>query len=235
MLTWVIAIAGVAEATAVVIAVLYAKGQLVELRKSREETTRPFVVVDFDISQTMIFLKVRNMGQSIAKNVTFRFSPSLESTWEDKNSDFTPSGKYRVEELDIFANGIPSLAPGKEHSTILDQTLTRIPAKLQTRYDVDVSFDAPNGKRYTDRQTISLDTYLGLVRVESKGVHEIAKALEDITREVKRWGASGSGLRIVTEEDMRQRYQRFLEMQDQVPDPDNSDETDEDEAEDEAA
>lgn len=44
MVTWFVAVATVVEAAAVVLAVLYAKGQLSELRAAREETTRPFVV-----------------------------------------------------------------------------------------------------------------------------------------------------------------------------------------------
>lgn len=211
MVTWFVAGATVVEAAAVVIAVLYAKGQLAELRASREETTRPFVVVDLDVARTMIFLTVKNIGQSIAKNVRFRFSPELESTWDGKRSELTESGEYRVAELDIFANGIPSLAPGKEHSTVFDQTLTRLPVVLPKRYDVEVSFDAPSGRRFTDRQTLSLDTYLGLTHVEKKGVHEIAKTLDDIKREIKGWGASGGGLRVATDDDIRARFARFME------------------------
>lgn len=61
---------------------------------------------------------------------------SLRAHWDGKRSELTESGEYRVADLDIFANGIPSLAPEKEHSTNFDQTLTRLPAELPKRYEV---------------------------------------------------------------------------------------------------
>jgi hypothetical protein len=190
--TWVFAIAAVVEAGAVVAAVIYAKGQLDELRTTREQTTRPFVVLDLETWQTIATLKIKNIGQSIATNVNFKFTPELSSTFDDTMG----GGDYRLSEIEVFARGIASLPPGRELSTLLDQIPQRIEAGLPSRYDVEISFDAPNGKRYTDRQTLSLDTHMGLTRVERKGVHEIAKTLEDIKRELGKWGASGGGLRV---------------------------------------
>lgn len=206
MVTWFVAGATVVEAAAVVIAVLYAKGQLGELRDSREETTRPFVVIDFDAWKTLIYLKVKNVGQSIARNVTFKFSPPLESTWDGKHGE----GEYRVAELEMFAAGIPSLAPAKEHSTIFDQFPDRLPAGLPNRYDVEVSYEGPNGRKYTDRQTLSLDHYVGLLRAEQKGLHDLATTLDKLLREIKRWGASGGGLRVATDADLQARITRFM-------------------------
>jgi hypothetical protein len=216
--TRVFAIAAVIEAAAVVAAVIYAKRQLDELRDAREETTRPFVVLDLETWQTIATLKVRNIGQSIARNVSFSFSPPIKSTFDRRMGD---GDSYVLAEIEMFANGIPSLAPGTEHSTLLDQVPTRLEAGLPNRYEVEVSFDAPNGRRYTDRQTLSLDTHIGLTRVERKGAHDSAKYLEDIAREVKRWSAfgAGSGLRIVTEADMQVRYERFLENQSEPEEP----------------
>src|SRR5262245_61127532 len=121
--TWVIATAAVIEAAAVVAAVIYAKGQLAELRDAREEASRPFVVIDLEAAQTIATLKVRNIGQTIARNVTFRFSPTLMSTF-----DGNMGGGYHLLEIDMFANGIPSLAPGRELSTLFDQVPARIEA-----------------------------------------------------------------------------------------------------------
>lgn len=209
MATWLIAIAALIQTGAVVIAALYAKRQLGELRNTREETTRPYVVLDVEAWQTIATLKVKNIGQTIARNVTFRFTPELASTFDRDRG----GGDYVLAEIEMFARGIPSLAPGRELSTLLDQVPARIEAGLPNRYEVEISFAAPNGRQYTDRQVVSLDTLIGLTRVERKGLHEIAKSLDDIKREVKRWSAwgGGSGLRIVTERDMRRRYEDFLE------------------------
>jgi len=232
MATWFVFAATVVEAAAVVIAVLYAKGQLDELRVSREDTTRPFVVVDLDARQTIAFIKVKNFGQSIAKNVRFKFAPALMSTFDGRKDEH---GDYRLAEIDMFANGIPSLAPGKEHSTILDQVPLRIGAGLPNRYEVAVTYAGPTGTTYTDRQTISLDTHIGLTRVERKDVHDIARYLEEINREIKKWGAMGGGLRVANDEEYRARFADHFKPE---PPPDDQSEghaDDEDASEAEAA
>jgi hypothetical protein len=202
MSTWFVVAATVVEAAAVVIAVVYAKGQLDELRESREDTTRPFVVVDLDSRHTIAFIRVTNFGLSIARNVTFTFTPALESTFDDKKGN----GEYRLAKIDIFANGIPSLAPRRELSTILDHVPPRIQAGLPKRYEVDVSYEGPKGTRYTDRQTINLDTHTTLTRIERKDVHDVARYLEEINREIKKWGAMGGGLRAVNDEEYTARF-----------------------------
>jgi hypothetical protein len=203
----IIAAATVIEAVAVVAAVIYAKRQLKEFRDAREETTRPFVVIDLETARTIATLKVRNIGQTIARNVTFRFTPPIESTFDSTRG----GGQYILGEIELFARGLPSLAPGRELSTLLDQVPARIEAGLPSRYDVDVSYDGPNGKRYTDRQVVSLDALIGLTRVERKDVHDAAKSLEDIRDEIKRWTALGRGLRVVTEADLRRRHEALME------------------------
>lgn len=213
--TWLIATGALIQAGAVVFAALYAKGQLAEFRESREQTTRPFVVIDLETWQTIATLKIKNIGQTIARNVRLSFSPTLTSTFDGQMG----GGSYHLIEIDMLANGIPSLAPGRELSTLFDQVPQRLEAGLPNRYEVKLTYEGPNGKNWTDDQVLSLDTHIGLTRVERKGAHEIAKSLAEIAREVKRWSAfgGGSGLRIVTEADMRERYERFLESQAEEP------------------
>jgi hypothetical protein len=179
------------------------------------------VVIDFDAWQTLIYLRVKNIGQSIARNVTFKFVPPLDSTWDGKQAE----GEYRLAELQMFAAGIPSLAPGKEHSTIFDQFPDRLPAGLPNRYEVEVCYEGPNGTKYTDLHALSLDHYVGLLRVEQKGLHELATTLDKIRREIGRWGASGGGLRVATDADVQARFTRFKEAResrsDELTDPDD--------------
>lgn len=146
----------------------------------------------------------------------------LACTWDDKKG----GGSYRLSKIEMFSNGIPSLPPGQELSTLLDQIPVRLEAGLPNRYEVEVSYDGPNGRRYTESQTLSLETHLGLTRIERKDVHDVAKALEEIKKEIKRWSAfgGGSGLRIVTEEDMRRRYERFFRDQSGGTDDDSKSE-----------
>ena len=62
--------------------------------------------------------------------------------------------------------------------------------------------------------TPSLDTHVGLTRIERKGEHQIAKALHDMFREMKQWDATGGGLRVVTDADLQKRHERWIELRD---------------------
>ena len=51
-------------------------------KQLREDETRPFVVVDFDVfsHREFIFLTVTNMGKTLARNVRLQFDPPLRSS-----------------------------------------------------------------------------------------------------------------------------------------------------------
>jgi hypothetical protein len=87
-------------------AAFYARSQVDVARRSREEQTRPYVVLDLDAQSRppLVNLIISNIGATVAKNVKFRFDPDLVSSL-DGRTDTT------IGELRIFAEGIPWLAP----------------------------------------------------------------------------------------------------------------------------
>jgi hypothetical protein len=79
--TWtdiVQAIAVALQLGVLIVAALFAWRQVGEARKLREDQARPFVMVDFDVRDHMIFLVVSNIGESVAKDVCFEVEPSEE-------------------------------------------------------------------------------------------------------------------------------------------------------------
>jgi hypothetical protein len=55
--------------------------QVREARRLREQQSRPFVVIDFDIERGVVetYLEVANLGNSLARDVTFEITPPLAS------------------------------------------------------------------------------------------------------------------------------------------------------------
>jgi hypothetical protein len=200
----VIAAATSAQAGVLLLAALYAKGQLDEARRLRAAQVRPFVVVDFSFEQTIIFLTVANIGPTLARNVTLTFTPELSSTL-----DKTPP---RLSDLKMLTDGIPSLAPGKTLSTVFDSFPARHGAGLDQSYDVTIRYQGePLGETYTDETTLDLGIYINLTRVDRHGLHDIHKQIEKIAKEVPKWTSPfGRGLLTRSTEDI-ERFQNELE------------------------
>lgn len=202
---WVWSGAHWAALTFVVLAVtaLVALRQAREARKLREAQARPFVIVDFHPWNTFIDLTIKNIGSTLASDVRFVFEPQLTSTLDGR--------RERLAELTLFRDGIPSLPPGKEISTLFDQFPGRIQQGLPLTHTVEVSYHgATRRKPYTERIVLDLAMYVGTGRINRYGLDDIHRRLKEIADNVKRWTDSG-GLKIVTTEDQRERARELME------------------------
>lgn len=82
-----------------------------EMRATRLEQTRPYVSVYFMVHEKIIYLNIKNTGQTAAKDVVL--SPS-----EQLLGIFDPKLKPPVLE-----QGIPILAPGIRYRTVVDSAI----------------------------------------------------------------------------------------------------------------
>jgi hypothetical protein len=172
--------------------------QAVEARRLREEQARPFVLIDFEAWQTIIELKITNTGRTLARNVRFEFDPPLASTHDESG------GRGPLMELNIFKNGIPSLAPGKDITIFFDRYPARAEKKLPMTYSVHVSYTDTAGKHYSEPFWLDLTMYLGTGGVTRHGLHDIHKQLKVIADTLKKW-TDYSGLKVMTRADIKER------------------------------
>lgn len=203
--------AAIAQVAVVVVAAKYAKEQLDEARELRRDTTRPFVVIDFDVehARPLIRLVITNNGPVFAHDVRFEFEPPLESTFDREWKDSPPLGA-----LKIFSEGIPSLAPGKQIATLYDSFFNFEgeggPPRL---YDVTTSYRDHAGRNYSERTVLDLDVYWNTRRVDRHGLHDVHERLKEISKEIKNWTAGlNGGIHIATDDDLRRRYERHVEQ-----------------------
>lgn len=173
-------------------AALAAFWQVDEARKLRREQSQPNVVVYFELSRgsTMhLDLVVRNLGQTVARDVRIDFTPELESTLDDSRTE-RGSAPFLKE-------GIPTLPPNMEYRMLFEDGPARFSRDdLPKRYRALVTFSAHYSKPKPEAYILDLSTFYGYDWITTYGEHDSAKALKDIANTAKRWTAHLNGIRI---------------------------------------
>jgi hypothetical protein len=195
-------VAAVGQLVVLLVAVLYARGQVREARRLREDQARPFVVVDFAISvPPTIRLAISNIGKTMARDVRVSFTPTLRSSL-DKSGE-------RVADLRMLNEPIPTMPPGKVYSTMFD---VFIHDDLPSRYTVIVRYrDDRDPELPPDTYSLDLSLYEDLVPDWQKTTKDLHEELHRIRLTLERWSAGmGAELLVSTVEDRRRRREELL-------------------------
>lgn len=181
------------------------EGQALQARELREAEARPYVVVDFEPSRVPFMnLVVTNSGRTMARNVRIVADPPFDST-------LYRDGGARLAELKLFAEGIPSLAPGKRIVLLFDQMLHRADARLPESYRVRLTYEWDGGGTLTDELRLDLDLYRPLRNLRLDTVHDVNSTLDKLLRMLEKWSAGAEGgLLVLSSEDKRRRNEEFL-------------------------
>jgi hypothetical protein len=191
--TWA-AVGQVGTLVVAAVAALFARHQVLEARRTREEQAKPFVIVDFEPSlagRIFIELVIRNIGTTIAKNVTMSFEPPLRSTLS------TAEDKRFLNASTLMKNGIPTLPPGREYRMLFE----RMPDlkdndELPHAYAATISYDDARGERQSLVSLLDLDIYFDLRRIHPNGLHEAVDALKALNETIAFWAQRGVDVRV---------------------------------------
>jgi hypothetical protein len=188
-----------------VAAAIVAWRQVREAVHAREERTRPFVVIDLRVYQTIAEFTITNLGATIARNVRFAFDPPLRSS-RDLGPNMTP-----LSETNLFRHGIPSLAPGKEVVALFDQLPHRLAqGNLPDDYEVTVTYEGPTRRKpYSETMTVGYSYLREVGRTHRRDIHDVHRELERVSREVRKWTAVGSGLKVMTPTDIEAYWEKI--------------------------
>jgi hypothetical protein len=168
-----------------VVAALVAWFQAKEARRLREDQSRPFVVMDVDyIASSLLFLFVKNIGTSLARDVRIAVDPPLTTSL-----DFD-MGAIKM----LGDDGIPTLAPGKELRTLFDMGFRRHEAGLPLLYSVTITYTDDRGeRRFSESTFLDIEQYTHMRFVDRKDIHNVYKAMEKMQRTFDRWTSSAWG------------------------------------------
>ncbi len=170
-----------------VAAAIYARGQVKEARRSREERARPYVAAFLELAgESTLDLVVKNFGATTARNVRLISHVPLEQVWGDE-----------IEPLLVF-DTLPVLVPGQEWRTLFDVGGQRMTAEHHTVYTVTVE-SSDSRDRPLDDEKFVLDwhPYANTQYTSQKTIDDIGKALEGINKTLKSWTEGLRGLSVV--------------------------------------
>ena len=155
---------------------------LSEMRLTREEENRPFVMIYFQtgLDGTTVDLLIRNIGKLPAKNVTFEFDRRLEQGDWNWSSPISESPKFK--------NGIAVLPPNLEMREFFAGFVNL--QGLCSSYRVKVRYAHPFGDRLYEEEQIlewkSLDGKLGAGNEWHRLVAQFGEELSKIRTQLEK-------------------------------------------------
>jgi hypothetical protein len=156
------------------VSLLVGSGQLRQVRRIRDEQTRPFIIVDFHFRSILASLSVRNVGQTAAEDVrVFLDQPVSSTVMTDVN--WQHSG--------LFADGVPLFAPGREMRFVLDVMSERIESGLPMTFTGRVEYWRPDhgGRQLVERFSLDLTVFANS-QLAPKDLSDLADEVERIRR-----------------------------------------------------
>jgi hypothetical protein len=193
----VTAIAASAQAIAVLLAVVFAGFQIREVRRTRDgaaadaraaldATTRPYVLVEFDLLRvrSVLHIIISNVGQSAARNISISIDPPLTASLDN--------AERRAADLPVFNNPIPVLPPGGEIPVLFDSTIARNGGDYPDRYEVSLRYEGPLGT-YEESTILDLGVWSDLHYIDRKELHDLAESVEKISETLGKWTSGPTG------------------------------------------
>ncbi len=171
----------------------YARGQLREAKRLREEQAQPYVVVfpdDAGVDPRHYDLVIRNFGSTAATDVEVRFSSEIHSAVLERTID-TP-------------DRIPVLVPGQEWRTFweftpqLDAALKIEESAIPSTYRATVTFKDSRRTKSYGPYVFEIDWRVLINRgfVTVYRMHDAARALIEIKDQLRKWG-DVNGLKVL--------------------------------------
>lgn len=205
-------IAQIAAALGTLSLALLAYFQLKLAREARIAQERPQVIVDADYSdQEVVDIVVRNIGKGAAKDVTFEFSAPLDSSISTREG----SESIPLNELPYFKEGIEFLAPEAEIRAFWDTYTGLFPLLRDRGLDEGITiasrYKSLTGKPYETRWTINPLGLSGTPHVKRRGQHEIAKAVESMSKDIHKV-VSLRGLKVISRTELLEANRQLREQ-----------------------
>lgn len=151
---------------------------LQEMKESRKEEIAPYVIVFFDIpyGTGRIYLCVKNVGKSVARNVMIHFQPPLSNS----------RGK-EIADIPLLKQGASVIFPEYELRTFFDMAYAYFGNKELPRvYEVKVAYSGGlESERREEQFTVDLTSFEGLIYMQEYSMHDLVNEIKCIKKILK--------------------------------------------------
>jgi len=149
------------------------------------QRTRPHVVFEIIASNGVVAASLRNLGQTLARNLKVRTEPELKCLL---GGEGTIPPEEKEESMPLTDHVIASLAPGREITGFVafwQRFSERYPSR---HFKCVLTYEGPNGEKYVESSELDLAGYSNLKTLKVKGMPEVAANLEKISESLSRIG-----------------------------------------------
>jgi hypothetical protein len=143
-----------------------------ETRKMREVQTEPHLSIYLIPNERVSYFKdlvIKNIGLGPAYTISFSINP-----------DFVNFRGGKLSEVGFMKKGIKYLAPNQKYQLFLTNMQENFKEKSANPFSISVTYYNLNKKLYTDIFQIDFSEWENVLTVDTKGLSDISKNLEDI-------------------------------------------------------
>ena len=126
--------------------------------KSASNAPRPDVIVDFQCTQGLLFILLKNIGERSAYGVRASFDKPLLGL----------SGQKNISELQLFRS-VEFVPPGKEFSQLVDPVAIWFQQDRPSRYTITITYSDRDGNEFRECIVHNLDIYKDLGYISFSG------------------------------------------------------------------
>jgi hypothetical protein len=180
----------------------------VELERNR---TRPFILLDLVNRPPWVLAVVKNIGQTAGLEVKFKLSPELKILLGGKN--MVPREERELD-IPFITQGIAVMPPGREIETLIG-TWSRVESRHPNlHFEGIVSYKDTQGREYSEPALLDLNSLKGLLHRGAKDIGDVAKQLEEISKELHHIGTGYHKplIRTLSEDQYRREEEEAIEQ-----------------------
>lgn len=156
-------------------ALIYAIRQYGLSRKRYIEDSRPYIFIELArTTHGLLDLVISNAGKSAAKNIKIEFKPNIA---------IYPHSKKKINSFKFLKN-LKFLAANKKFSFYFGSIIGG-KTPICREFSIEVSYQDVEGHDFSNSQIIDPRDFMELVSLSRKDIHDVAKSLDEIKKELK--------------------------------------------------
>lgn len=160
-----------------------------QMKETSDEESRPFVIPDIDFENHIGYFEVKNIGKLPARDLLVSITPDLIGI-----------GGRNISQT-LFSRPISFVPPSKVIKTVVDMGVEMSKDSYPKRYEITLEYKWGNKNTSTEKYVVDFSYRKGILYVNNKGLHDIAKSLEQLAKDfssVVKW----DGIYVKTTEDI---------------------------------